>query len=176
MSETDQDEEEKKRRRYIVLALLVLLLLLLCLGGVLYWLFAIRPGDNADPDPSATSSAVATETTTTEAPTTAPTTTAPTTATTTTEAPATTTPPAPTTITIPTVIGSTVGEAVDALENAGFTNIKVVLGSETGQDVTGNAQYDGSEVIGVNPAQGTAVVGDTQIILVAKSTQGVGSG
>jgi cytoskeletal protein RodZ len=176
-AETDVEEEEKRRRRYIVLALLVLLLLLLCLAGFLYWLFAVRDsGDTPDPVDSTATVTATTAAPTTAAPTTdAPTTTAPATPTAepTTAAPTT---DAPASITVPNVTGKTVSEAIDALEEVGFTKIKVVLDTATGTEVTGDSKYDGHQVIGVNPTAGSSVVGTTEIILIADSKSGVGSG
>ncbi len=78
-------------------------------------------------------------------------------------------PPPPTpTITIPTVIGKTAQEASTILKDAGFVNVKVVL--DTGADAQSTDM--GKTVTGVNPAQGTAVVGTTQIVL----TVGAGGG
>jgi serine/threonine-protein kinase len=150
----EEDEEAKKRRRYILLALLLLLVLLLCLGGVLWYLFGRGEGD-ADPDPSA--SAPVTASATTAAPSPSPS-----------VEPSPTAEPSPTSVTIaiPSVVGKTAAEAVTILEGAGFDDIKVVL--STGGDASSADMT--KIVIGVNPSEGTSVVGTTQIVLTVQAT------
>ena len=80
------------------------------------------------------------------------------------------------TITVPSVTGKSVVGAIETLEQVGFVNIKVVLDSVTGTEVTGDSKYDNHQVIGVNPGEGSSVVGTAEIILIADSKSGVGSG
>jgi len=68
------------------------------------------------------------------------------------------------------------GTPIEALQQAGFIKIKVVLDSATGTEVTGDAKYNDHQVIGVNPTAGSSVASSTEIIVIADSKSSVGSG
>jgi beta-lactam-binding protein with PASTA domain len=73
---------------------------------------------------------------------------------------------------VPVVIGKTAEEATKILQDAGFGNVKVVL--DTGADAT---DADKAKlVVSVNPTQGSAVVGTTQIVLTVDSNSDTGNG
>jgi len=69
-------------------------------------------------------------------------------------------------------VGKTAEEATKILHDAGFVNVKVVL--DNGTDAT---DADKTKlVVGVNPAEGSAVVGTTQIVLTVESGTTDGNG
>jgi beta-lactam-binding protein with PASTA domain len=76
------------------------------------------------------------------------------------------------TIKVPTVIGMTADQATKVLKDAGFTNVKVVI--KDGGDAQSTDM--GKLVVSVNPSEGTAVVGTTQIILTVEGGGGNGLG